>query len=189
MKSSRKALATAGAAVGAIAVVLTAALPASASTQGAGPNVSFESIDGLLAGPGALASAPTVRLRLAGAVNTVGRITLGGNDPVARISTFEGTLAAGTGDSMPSQQVDHRTCQVTDTTITPYRVDGRQSSGAFSGAQGIGRAVVVFSAVMPRYRFGPHRGQCDFGRDARPEPFGASITFHAQGPLSLRHHH
>jgi hypothetical protein len=189
MKSSRKVLATTGVAAGAIAVVLTSAFSASASTQGAGPKMmGFESIDGYLSGPGALSDTPVVRVRLSGAVNTDGGIMLGRSGPIARIPTFRGTLAAETGYSMPSERVNRWTCQVTDTTVTSYRVDGRESSGVFSGAEGGGRAVTVFSAVMPRHRFGPHRGECDFGRDARPEPFGASISFHAQGPLFVRHY-
>ena len=67
-------LATAGAAVGAAAIVLAAALPASASTQGAGGHGNYEWINGFLAGPGALANAPVVPLRLQGAVNTLSLI-------------------------------------------------------------------------------------------------------------------
>jgi hypothetical protein len=185
MKSSRKALAAAGAAIGAIAVVLTAALPASASTQRGGGNASFESIDGFLAGPGALSNSPVVRLQLSGAVNARGSINLGGNAMVSPIPTFAGTLAVAHGNPRPSVRVNYMTCQETSTISTPYTVLGRLSSGAFSGAQGDGRALVVFSAVLPRYTFGPHRGRCNFM--ARPEPFGASISFHAQGPLFLRH--
>jgi hypothetical protein len=184
MKSSRKALAAAGAAVGAIAVVLTAALPASASPQRGG-NMGFESIDGFLAGPGALSSAPAVRLQLSGAVNTRGSINLGGNTMISQIPTFKGTLTVAHGNPRPSMRLNHMTCQETSTITTPYTVVGRLSSGVFSGAQGNGRAMVVFSAVVPRYTFGPHRGQCNFM--ARPEPFGASISFNARGPLFLRH--
>jgi hypothetical protein len=64
---------------------------------------------------------------------------------------------------------------------------GRQSSGVFWGARGYGRAVVVFSSIAPRYNKGPHKGQCNFSPNAQPEPYGAWISFRAQGPLYVRH--
>jgi len=47
---------------------------------------------------------------------------------------------------------------------------------------------VVFSAIAPRYTSGKHKGQCNFSENAQPEPYGAFISFQAQGPLHLRHH-
>jgi hypothetical protein len=188
MKSLKKVLAAAGAAVGATAMVLgAAALPASASTQGAGGHGNYEWISGFLAGPGALANAPVVPLQLLGAVNTRGSINLGGNAAVSPIPTRKGTLTVEHGNPSPTPQLNHRTCRETDTVSTWYKVVGRQSSGAFWGAQGNGHAVVVFSAIAPRYTHGPHKGQCNFSENAQPEPYGAWVSFHAQGPLYLRH--
>ena len=188
MKILVKALAISGAAIGAIAMVLAAALPASAATQGAARgHVNYEWISGFLAGPGALANAPVVRLQLSGAVNTRGIINLGGNGSVSPIPTYRGTLTVRHGNPSPTPQLNYRTCRETDTTSTWYRVLGHQSSGVFWGAQGSGHAVVVFSAIAPRYAYGPHRGQCNFSQNAQPEPYGAWIYFHAQGPLYLRH--
>ena len=188
MKSLKKMLATAGAAVGAAAIVLAAALPASASTQGAGDHGNYEWINGFLAGPGALANAPVVPLRLQGAVNTRGSINLGGNGSVGTIPTYKGTLAVEHGNPSPPPQLNYRTCRETFTISTSYKVLGSQSSGVFRGAHGNGHAVVVFSAIAPRYTSGPHSGQCNFSQNAQPEPYGAWVSFHAQGPLYLRHH-
>ncbi len=131
MKSLKKMLATAGAAVGAAAIVLAAALPASASTQGAGGHGNYEWINGFLAGPGALANAPVVPLRLRGAVNTRGSINLGGNGSVGQIPTYKGTLAVEHGNPSPPPQLNYRTCRETFTISTWYNVLGSQSSGAF----------------------------------------------------------
>ena len=188
MKSLRKVLAAACAAAGATAMVLAAALPASAAPQIPGHQVNYEWISGFLAGPGALANAPVVPLQLTGAVNTRGSINLGGNASVTPIPTHKGTLTVKHGNPNPPPRLDQRTCRATVTVITGYTVLGGQSSGVFWGAKGSGRAVVVFSFIAPRYTHGPHKGQCDFGQNVQPEPNGAWISFHAQGPLFLRHH-
>jgi len=188
MKFLRKVLATAGAAVGATAIVLAAAVPASASPQGDGGHGNYEWIDGFLAGPGALANAPVVPLQLSGAVNTRGSINLGGNAAVTPIPTYKGTLTVEHGNPNTPPQLNYRTCRETDTVSTSYKVVGHQSTGVFWGAHGSGRAVVVFSAIAPRYTSGPHEGQCNFSENAQPEPYGAWISFRAQGPLYLRHH-
>jgi hypothetical protein len=188
MKSLKKMLATAGAAVGAAAIVLAAALPASASTQGAGGHGNYEWINGFLAGPGALANAPVVPLRLQGAVHTRGSINLGGTGSVGQILTHKGTLAVEHGNPSPPPQLNYQTCRETFTISTSYTVLGSQSSGVFAGARGNGHAVVMFSAIAPRYTSGPHKGQCNFSQNAQPEPYGAFVSFHAQGPLYLRDH-
>jgi hypothetical protein len=188
VKSVRKVLAMAGAAVGATAIVLGAALPASASTQGGGAHGNYEWINGFLAGPGALANAPVVPLKLSGAVNARGSINLGGNSSVGQILTNKGILTVEHGNPNPPPQLNYRTCRETDTVSTSYKVLGRQSTGVFWGAHGYGHAVVVFSAIAPRYTSGPHKGQCNFSQNAQPEPYGAYISFRAQGPLYLRHH-
>jgi hypothetical protein len=56
------------------------------------------------------------------------------------------------------------------------------------GARGNGHVVVVFSAIAPRYTSGPNKGQCNFSQNAQPEPYGAWVSFRAQGTLYLRHH-
>jgi hypothetical protein len=188
MKSLRKVLATAGAAVGATAIVLTATLPASASTQGAGGNRNYEWISGFLAGPRALANAPVVPLQLRGAVNTRGSINLGGNSSVSPIWTHKGTLTVQHGNPNPTPKLNYRTCRETETVSTWYKVVGSKSSGVFRAARGNGHAVVVFSAIAPRYTSGPHKGKCNFSENAQPKPYGAWISFHAQGPLYLWHH-
>lgn len=188
MKAVKRMLAMAGAAVGATAIVLAAALPASASTQGAGGYGNYEWINGFLAGPGALANAPVVPLQFRGAVNTRGSINLGGNSSVSPLPTYKGTLTVEHGNPSPPPQLNYRTCRETSTISTWYKVLGSQSTGVFWGAHGYGHAVVVFSAIAPRYTSGPDQGQCNFSENAQPEPYGAWVSFHAQGPLYLRHH-
>jgi hypothetical protein len=183
MKVLKKVLAGAGAAVGVIAIGLAAALPASAATQGPARHVNYESISGYLAGPGALANAPVVPLRLSGAVNTWGSINLGGNSAVSKIWTAKGTLTVWHGNPNPPPKLNYQSCRVTYAVSTSYKVLGSQSSGAFRKAQGSGRAVVVFSSVAPRYTSGKYKGQCNFSPKAKPVPYGAWITFNAQGPL------
>jgi hypothetical protein len=184
MKSVKKVLSTASAAVGAATIVLGAALPASASAQPARSHVNFETINGFLAGPRALANAPVVPLQLRGAVNTRGSINLGGNSSVSPIRTFKGTLTVQHGNPSPPPMLNHRTRRLTETISTGYRVLGNRSSGAFRGARGSGHAVVVFSAIAPRHTSGPHKGQCNF--NGQPKPNSAFISFQAQGPLSVR---
>jgi hypothetical protein len=188
MKSLKKALAMTGAAIGGTAMALAVALPASAATQGARGPVNYEWIDGFLAGPGALANAPVVPLQLRGAVNTSGSINLGGTSSVGAIRTHKGTLTVEHGNPTPPPQLNYRTCRETSTISTWYKVLGRQSSGVFWGAQGSGHAVVVFSSIAPRYAYGQKKGQCNFSQNAQPKPYGAYISFRAQGPLYLRHH-
>jgi hypothetical protein len=188
MKSLSKLLAVAGAAIGATAMTLTVALPASAAPRGAGGHGNYEVIAGFLAGRGALANALAVPLQLRGAVSTSGSINLGGNAAVSPIWTRKGTLTVEHGNPSPPPQLNYRTCRETETISTWYKVVGRQSSGVFWGARGSGHAVVVFSAVMPRYASGPHKGQCNFSQNAQPKPHGAWISFRAQGPLYLKHH-
>jgi len=187
MKSVKKVLAAAGAALGATSIMLAAALPASAATQGPASHGNYEWITGFLAGQGALANAPVVPLKLQGAVNTHGSINLGGNSSVGKIWTPKGTLTVLHGNPNPPPQLNYRTCRETTTVSTWYKVLGRQSSGAFWDAQGSGQAVVVFSAIAPRHTWGKHKGQCNFGQNVKPEPYGAYISFHAQGPLHVRH--
>ena len=188
MKFLRKALATVGTAVGVSAIALAAAVPASGSTLAADRLGNYEWITGVLAGPGALANAPVVQLQLMGAVNTRGSINLGGNSSIAYIRTHQGILVVEHGNPNPPPQLNYRTCRETDTVSTSYRVLGRQSTGVFWDAQGNGGALVVFSAIVPRYTSGRHRGQCNFSQNAQPEPYGAFVSFDAQGPLYLQHH-
>lgn len=181
MKNLKKVIASAGATAGAAAMVLGATLPASAATHAP---VRFERISGFLAGPRALASAPVVPLRLQGTVNTVGHINLGGNGHISRIPTFRGTLTVDHGTSSPPARLDFRTCRETQTIDTSYRVLGNESTGVFWHSTGHGRAVVVFTAIAPRYSHGALRGRCDFRPSAKPHD--AEIFFNAEGPLSLR---
>ena len=101
----------------------------------------------------------------------------------------KGTLAVEHGNPSPPPRLNYRTCRETETISTWTKVVGSQSSGLFWGARGNGHAVVVFSAIAPRYTSGPNKGQCNFSENAQPEPYGAWISFHAQGTLYLRHRH
>jgi hypothetical protein len=188
MKSIKKVLATAGVGLGAASIVLAAGLPASAATQRPPSQPNYEWITGYLAGPGALANAPVVPLKLTGAVNTTGWINLGGNSAIGYIQTRKGTLTVQHGNPNPPPQVNYRTCRVTDTINTWYKVVGSKSTGAFWNATGSGRAVVVFSFIAPRYTHGKHKGQCNLSQNAKPAPYGAYVSFRAQGPLHVRHH-
>jgi hypothetical protein len=184
VKVLKKVLAGAGAAVGVIAIGLAAALPASAAPAAPARHVvNYESISGSLTGPGALANAPVVPLRLSGAVSARGSINLGGNSAVSKIWTNRGILTVQHGNPNPPPKLNYQSCRVTYAVSTSYQVLGNQSSGAFWKAQGNGRAVVVFSSIAPRYTSGKHRGQCNFSPNAKPLPYGAWITFNAQGPL------
>jgi hypothetical protein len=188
MKSLKKVLATAGVGLGAASIVLAAGLPASAAPQKPPSHPSYEWISGYLAGPGALSNAPVVPLKLTGAVNTSGWINLGGTSSIGKIVTGKGTLTVQHGNPNPPPQVNYKSCRVTDTINTWYKVIGSKSTGAFWNAKGSGRAVVVFSFITSRYTHGKHKGQCDLSQNAKPAPYGAYVSFHAQGPLYVRHH-
>ena len=187
MKSLKKMLAAAGVTIGAAGIVLTSVIPASASAQGNSGHGNYESITGFLAGRGALANAPVVPLQLRGVVSTRGSINLGGNASVSPIPSRKGTLAAEHGNPSPPPQLNYRSCRETETISTWTKVVGSRSTGVFKGASGSGHAVVVFSAIAPRYTSGKHKGQCNFSENAQPEPHGAWISFHDQGTLYLRH--
>ena len=104
------------------------------------------------------------------------------------IPTYKGTLAVEHGNPSPPPQLNSQTCRETFTISTWTKVVGSQSSGVFRGARGNGHVVVVFSAIAPRYTSGPNKGQCNFSQNAQPEPYGAWVSFRAQGTLYLRHH-
>ena len=175
-----KLLAVAGAAIGATAMTLTVALPASAAPGGRRRHVDYGQ-SGFLAGRGALANAPVVPLQLRGAVNTSGSINLGGNSAVSPIWTRKGTLTVEHGNPNPATAA--QLPDVPGNLHDQHLVQGDRPPEyrRLLGRRGSGHALVVFSAIAPRYTSGSHKGQCNFSQNAQPKPYGAYISFRARG--------
>jgi hypothetical protein len=63
-------------------------------------------------------------------------------------------------------------------------VVGSKSTGAFAGASGPGAAQIYFAAYAPRFKSGPHKGQCN-GK-APPLAKGAVASFLASAVLTVK---
>jgi hypothetical protein len=82
------------------------------------------------------------------------------------------------------QKLNTRTCRITFRQVIPVTVVGSKSTGAFAGASGPGAAQVTFSAIAPRHKSGPKRGQCNPNGNGSTK--GAYATFLASVVLTVR---
>jgi hypothetical protein len=154
---------------GAAAAALVAGAPALASSHAStgqavtGPEV----ISGTVHGKAALAKTTRIPLQWQGLVATKSVVTLGGGSgphkgAVKTLTSPAGNLTV-TVSSKPtqSQSVNTKTCRFSFAQDIPVSVLGSKSTGAFAGASGPGAVQVQFSATVPRYKSGPHKGQCN----------------------------
>lgn len=154
---------------GGMAVSLAAGVPALASTHpSASPAVTGpEVISGTVHGVKALVKSPIIPLRFVGLVNTHSSVNLGGGGGPSKgdqktLKTPRGNLTVKvTAKPTHHQGFNAKTCRFSFALDIPLAVVGGKSTGAFAGASGPGAAQVSFSAKQPRFKSGPHKGQCN----------------------------
>jgi hypothetical protein len=181
----RMKLAALGAA-GGTALLMLAGTPALASSHASaktrtGPEV----ISGMVTGKAALVKAPKVPLTFAGLVSARGAISLGSSKGKTHtlLSSAGKFTVTGTG-KQTSQTANKKTCRFTFTQDVTYNVLGSKSTRAFAGASGPGAAQIHFAAYEPRYKSGPHKGQCN--GHAPPLSKGAIASFLASTVLTIK---
>ncbi len=180
----------AAAAAGAASVALAAGAPVLASSQAgaSAPVTGPEVIAGTVHGKAALANATKIPLRWRGLVTTRSVVTLGGGGPhKGSVKTFY--TPAGkftvmvTRRPTQSQSFSPKTCRFSFAQDIPVKVVGSKSTGAFAGASGPGAAQVSFAETGPRFKSGPHKGQCN--PKGKPIAKTAVATFLATAVLTL----
>ena len=100
------------------------------------------------------------------------------------LSSSAGKFTVLATGKQSSQTVNKKTCQFTFTQDVTYNVVGSKSTGAFAGASGPGAAQIYFAAFEPRFKSGPHKGQCN-GK-APPLAKGAVASFLASTVLTVK---
>lgn len=182
----RMRLATLTVAGGTAVLVLTGTPALAGSHANAKTSTGPEVISGAVTGKAALANAPKIPLTFRGVVYARGAITLSGNskNKTHTLSSSAGKFTVlGTG-KQSSQTASKKTCRFTFTQDVTYHVLGSKSTGAFAGASGPGAARILFSAYEPRFKSGPHKGQCN-GK-ATPLSKGAVASFLASTVLTVK---
>jgi len=116
-------------------------------------------------------------------------IHLGGGGPhrgnVKMLASPAGDLTVRVSSKPQTHQVfNPKTCRFSFTQEIPVTVVGSMSTGAFAGASGPGAAQVSFAAYAPRYKSGPHKGQCN--PSAQPLAKGAVASFLASTVLTVK---
>jgi hypothetical protein len=157
---------------------------ASASRSVTGPEV----FAGTVHGKAALAKAPRIPLRWVGLVTTRSVVSLGGGGPrkgsVKTFSTPAGKFTVRVSSKPThSQSFNPKSCRFSFTQDIPVAVVGSKSTGAFAGASGPGAAQVSFAANGPRFKSGPHKGQCN--PKGKPIAKTAVANFLASAVLTL----
>jgi len=191
-----KSRVTAGAgAVAAIALIAgcssTAGSPAKpAAKASAAPASGTETMTGKVAGAAAVADDAVFPLALSGPVQTTGTFTTPSSTSAHATVTFKtkaGNLVAAAyspdaNGNQPPVIVNAAECRMQFTIHATYTVTGSESTGAFEGARGSGKALVVFQADAPKLA----NGRCNTSGNAQPVASTATGTFSASGPLTLK---
>lgn len=179
------------AAAGSMAALVLAGLPALASAHpaGSGRVTGPELIAGTVHGKAALSDSPVIPLKWQGVVSTHSRIDLNGSGPKkGQTKTFRTPVGKFTvmisAKPQTVQALNARTCRFSFNQYIPVKIVGSKSTGAFAGASGPGAAQVIFTAIAPRFRSGPHKGQCNPA--GQPSPKTASGTFLASAVLTTK---
>jgi hypothetical protein len=60
-----------------------------------------------------------------------------------------------------SQSFNPKACHFSATTYVVFAVVGGKSTGKFAGTSGPGAIQAHFAGYGPRYKSGPHKGQCN----------------------------
>ena len=171
------ALAMAG---GSAALVLTGA-PALASSQ---PITGPESAYSVLYGKPATANNPIFPVAWRGLVNAHGVFSPTGPTPKkGQHHTF--TTSAGkltvvvTAAPTSSQSFNPKACRFSFTTYVVFAAAPKLSTGQFAGISGPGAVQVGGAGNVPRYKSGPHKGQCNMNAPELAKGAVASFVFGA----------
>ena len=164
--------------LGAVAALGLAACSSSSSTVQHRAVNGTEVITGSVRGKAAAVSAPVIRLKMTGPVDTTSSIKLtnGGSKGVLR--TPAGSLYVTHSKGKTTQHVSARTCVAGFGNTGTVRVTG--GTGKFAGASGSGVFGVTFSGVLPR-----KNGKCDTSPSAQPVASTAIMSFRAALELKL----
>ena len=169
------ALAMAG---GTAALVLTAAPAMASSNTITGPEVAY----GAVYGEAATANNPVIPLAWRGLVFAHGVFTPGnGNGPTKgqhhTFVTSAGNLVAVVTAASNSQSFNVKACFFSFTTYVAFKVVDGTGTGQFRWTQGPGAVKVYFAGYGPRYKYGPHKGQCNTSPNAPELAKGAVASF------------
>ena len=179
LKIKLAALAVAG---GTAALVL-AGTPALASTQAASSAVTGpESAYSVIYGKPATANNPIFPVAWRGLVNAHGVFSPTGPTPSKRqyhtFTTSAGNLTVVvTATPTSSQSFDPKACHFSFTTYVAFAAVGSRSTGKFAGTSGPGAVQVYGAGYVPRYKSGPHKGQCNTSQNAPELVTGAVASF------------
>ncbi len=176
---------------GGTAALVLAGAPALASTQAAsqaitGPEIAY----GAIYGKAAAANNPVFPLAWRGLVHAHGTFSPTGPTPKKRqqfaFTTSAGNLAVVvTATPTTSQSVNLKACHFAFTTRVVFAAVGGKSTGEFHRASGPGAVTVYFAGYGPRYKSGPHKGQCNTSQNAPELAKGAVASFALKAVLTL----
>jgi hypothetical protein len=169
------ALAVAG---GTAALVLAASPALASSNTITGPEIAY----GAVYGKPATAMNPVIPVAWRGLVRAHGVFSTNGPPPAKgqhhTFVTSAGNLAVlVTAPPTNLQSFNVKACHFSFTTYVVFKVVGSQSTGKFAGARGPGAVKVYFAGYGPRYKSGPHKGQCNTSPNAPELAKGAVASF------------
>jgi hypothetical protein len=178
------------AAAGGISAFVLAGVPALASGHSAAMSITGPEVAaGTVHGKAALANAPTIPLKLTGVVAARSTVHLGNGGAhkgsTKTLKTTKGNLTVRiTAKPQTTQSLNTKTCRAEFAEYIQISAVGGKSTGAFAGASGPGAVQVAFAATVPRFKSGPHKGQCNF--NGTPKAKGAVVSFLASLVLTVR---
>lgn len=169
------ALAMAG---GAAALVLAGSPALASSNAITGPEVA----SGAVYGKPATANNPIIPVAWRGLVRAHGVFSTNGPAPKKgqhhTFVTSAGNLkVVVTAPPTNSQSFNLKACHFSFTTYVVFKVVGSQSTGKFARTRGPGAVKVYFAGYGPRYKSGPHKGQCNTSPNAPELAKGAVASF------------
>jgi hypothetical protein len=176
---------------GGTAALVLAAAPALASSQApshaiTGPEIAY----GAVYGKAATANNPVIPLKWRGLVRAHGVFSPGGPAPKKgqhhTFVTSAGKLVVVvTAKPTSSQSFNVKACHFAFSTRVVFAALGGKSTRKFHGASGKGAVKVYFAGYGPRYKSGPHKGQCNTSPNAPELAKGAVASFTLSAVLTL----
>jgi hypothetical protein len=164
---------------GGTAALVLAATPALASSNSiTGPEIAY----GAVYGKAATANNPVIPVSWRGVVRAHGVFSTNGPPPAKgqhhTFVTSAGNLTVVvTAPPTNSQSFNAKACQFSFTTYVVFKVVGSKSTGKFAWTQGPGAVKVSGAGYVPRYKSGPHKGQCNASPNAPELAKGAVESF------------
>ncbi len=177
---------------GGTAALVLAGTPALASAQApshaiTGPEIAY----GAVYGKPATANNPVIPAAWRGLVNAHGVFSPTGPAPKkGQHHTF--TTSAGnltvvvTANPTNTQSVNIKACHFSFSTYVVFAALGGKSTGKFARTWGPGAVQVSFAGYGPRYKSGPHKGQCNTSPNAPELAKGAVASFVLSAVLTKR---